>query len=69
MDESLDELLEEYGEIVYSRGDASPIAEVNDDAESLSCMFIFFLSSIGWIMFIIFLNHPILHSIIPSFYL
>ncbi|XP_078443383.1 lojap-related protein [Wolffia australiana] len=35
-DEALEELLEEYGEIVYRRGDATPIAEVDDDAESLS---------------------------------
>ncbi|CAA6670396.1 unnamed protein product [Spirodela intermedia] len=37
MDETLDELLDNYGKVVYRRGDTTPIAEVNDDAESLSC--------------------------------
>ncbi|CAA7407459.1 unnamed protein product [Spirodela intermedia] len=36
MDETLDELLDNYGKVVYRRGDTTPIAEVNDDAESLS---------------------------------
>lgn len=37
-DDMYDDLIEKYGKVVYTRNDQkSPIAEVDDDAESLAC--------------------------------
>lgn len=40
-DDMFDDLFKKYGKVVYTRNDQkSPIAEVDDDAESLSCKLI-----------------------------
>lgn len=36
-DDMYDELLNNYGKVVYKRKDQKPASEVDDDAESLSC--------------------------------
>lgn len=39
-DDMYDDLFEKYGKVVFKRNDQKAvIAEVDDDAESLSCMF------------------------------
>lgn len=38
-DEMFDDLFKKYGKVVYKRSDQKPpTAEIDDDAESLSCM-------------------------------
>lgn len=39
-DDMFDDLFNKYGKVVFRRNDKRPSAEVDDDAESLSCKLI-----------------------------